>query len=237
MISIVIPVFNEEKNISELLDKIQNNLSSNDQIIVVDDCSTDNTVDIVKTFPCELIKHENNIGKGQALINGISKAKGDIIFFIDGDGQDDPSEISKLVEKLNEGYDFVIGSRFIPDKNQEKKKRYDQNALSPVNFVGNKTLTFLINKLFDLNIYDTQSGFKCFRSDKLRSLKLESKKYEIETEIVIKSKKQNLRIAEVPVYRYERKHGTSSLFDIPFGRFKFMIRVIKVILYGFIKWR
>lgn len=236
MISIIIPVFNEEKNILGLLQKVKNNLSSDDQIIVVDDGSEDKTVEIVNQFQCDLIKNGTNIGKGQSLINGIQQSKGDIIFFIDGDGQDDPREIPKLLSKLNEGYDFVIGSRFIPEANKIGK-RYDQKALSPVNFIGNKCLTFLINILFNLNIYDTQSGFKCFKADKLKSLNLVSKRYEIETEIIIKSKKKKLKVTEVPVYRYARVYGASSLFDVPFGRIKFMIRVIKVIIFGYIKWK
>ena len=116
------------------------------------------------------------------------------------------------------------------------KKRYDQKSLSPVNFIGNKALTFLINKLFSLNIYDSQSGFKCFKRDKIMSLNLVSKRYEIETEIIIKSKK-GFKILEVPVYRYERVHGLSSLFDIPFGRFKFTLKVLKVIIYGYLHWK
>ena len=236
MISVIVPVFNEEGNILNLINKINNNLSDTDEILVVDDGSTDNTVDEIKKSKCILIENKINQGKGQSLINGLSKAKGDIIVFIDGDGQDDPNELYKLIDGIDKGYDFVIGSRFIPEKNL-KKKRYDQKSLSPVNYVGNKALTFLINKLFFLNIYDTQSGFKCFRKEKIKKLNLISKRYEIETEIIIKSKKNNFKILEVPVYRYERQHGLSSLFDIPFGRLKFTFKVLKVIVYGFIYWR
>ena len=122
-------------------------------------------------------------------------------------------------------------------KQKAIKKRYDQKALSLVNYVGNKMLTFLINKFFSLNIYDSQSGFKCFRAEKIRSLGLISQKYEIETEIIIKSKKNKLKILEVPVYRYERENGVSNLFDVPFGRLKFTLRVLRVIIYGFLMWR
>jgi glycosyltransferase involved in cell wall biosynthesis len=239
MISLVVPVLNEQDNILELLAKIKNVLNADDEIIVVDDGSTDQTYDQIKSFPCKVIKHETNLGKGKSLIDGINFAKGEVIVFIDGDGQDDPNELPKLLMGIKNGYDFVIGSRFVPDDTQNKavKKRYDSKALSPVNFFGNKTLTFLINRLFSLNIYDSQSGFKCFKSDKIRSLNLISPRYEIETEMIIKSKKNKLKILEVPVYRYERENGVSNLFDIPFGRMKFMFRVLKVIIYGYIFWR
>ena len=130
MISVIVPVFNEEGNILNLINKINNNLSDTDEILVVDDGSTDNTVDEIKKSKCILIENKINQGKGQSLINGLSKAKGDIIVFIDGDGQDDPKELYKLIDGIDKGYDFVIGSRFIPEKNL-KKKRYDQKSLSP----------------------------------------------------------------------------------------------------------
>ena len=121
MISVIVPVFNEEGNILNLINKINNNLSDTDEILVVDDGSTDNTVDEIKKSKCILIENKINQGKGQSLINGLSKAKGDIIVFIDGDGQDDPKELYKLIDGIDKGYDFVIGSRFIPEKNLKKK--------------------------------------------------------------------------------------------------------------------
>ena len=235
-LSVVVPVYNESKNILILLNEIKKNISHDDEIIVVEDGSVDNTLDEIKKFECKLIVHKKNIGKGQSLIDGINLAKGDIILFLDGDGQDDPSEIPKLLDGINKGYDFVIGSRFVED-DKKKITRYTKTALSNINWFGNKGLTFFINFLFGLNIKDTQSGFKCFKRDAIKNLNLVSKKYEIETEIVIKSKRDKLKILEVPVFRYERKHGVSKLFDIPFGRLIFMLKVLKVIFYGYIFWK
>lgn len=235
-LSVVVPVYNESKNILILLNKIKKNISHDDEIIVVEDGSVDSTLDEIKKFECKLLVHKKNIGKGQSLIDGINLAKGDIILFLDGDGQDDPSEIPKLLDGINKGYDFVIGSRFVED-DKKKITRYTKTALSNINWFGNKGLTFFINFLFGLNIKDTQSGFKCFKRDAIKKLNLVSKKYEIETEIVIKSKRDKLKILEVPVFRYERKHGVSKLFDIPFGRLIFMLKVLKVIFYGYIFWK
>jgi len=235
-LSVVVPVYNESKNILILLNEIKKNISHDDEIIVVEDGSVDNTLGEIKKFECKLIVHKKNIGKGQSLIDGINLAKGDIILFLDGDGQDDPSEIPKLLDGINKGYDFVIGSRFVED-DKKKITRYTKTALSNINWFGNKGLTFFINFLFGLNIKDTQSGFKCFKRDAIKNLNLVSKKYEIETEIVIKSKRDKLKILEVPVFRYERKYGESKLFDIPFGRLIFMLKVLKVIFYGYIFWK
>ncbi len=236
MISVIVPVYNEEGNIFDVVKNIKNTISENDEIIVVDDGSLDQTVNEIKKTNCVLFENKINLGKGQSIINGLNIANGDIILLIDGDGQDDPREIPKLIDGLKKGYDFVIGSRFVEDENK-KITRYTKTALSNINWFGNKALTFLINFLFRLNIKDTQSGFKCFNKDAIKSLNLVSKKYEIETEIIIKAKKKKLKILEVPVYRYERKFGESKLFDIPFGRVIFMLKVIKVIIYGYIFWK
>lgn len=235
-LSVVVPVYNEKKNILVLLNKIKSSIANEDEIIVIEDGSSDGTLDTIKNFGCKVIVHSQNLGKGRSLIDGINAAQGDVVIFIDGDGQDDPTEIPKLIKGINKGYDFVIGSRFVEDE-EKKITRYSKVALSNINWFGNKGLTFLINFLFKLDIKDTQSGFKCFKKSAIKNLHLVSNRYEIETEIIIKSKKNKLQILEVPVYRYERKHGESKLFDIPFGRIIFMLKVLKVILYGYIFWR
>lgn len=236
MISVIVPVYNEEGNIFEVIKNIKNTIAEDDEIIVVDDGSLDQTVNEIKKTNCILLENKINLGKGQSIINGLNIANGGIVLLIDGDGQDDPKEIPKLINGLKKGYDLVIGSRFVEDENK-KITRYTKTALSNINWFGNKALTFLINFLFRLNIKDTQSGFKCFNKTAIKSLNLVSKKYEIETEIIIKAKKNKLKILEVPVFRYERKFGESKLFDIPFGRVIFMLKVIKVIIYGYIFWK
>lgn len=236
--TIIVPVFNEEGNIGLLIEKILKEINKEDQLIIVNDGSSDKTKEEVKKFNCELINHETNLGKGMAMRSGIDKAIGEIIIFMGGDGQDDPSEIGKLIEGINEGYDYVIGSRFVKSNSDSLNyKRYSDKAILPINKIGNNGLTFLINLLFGQNITDSQSEFKCFKSDKLKNLKLISTRYEIETELLIRSARKKFKIKEVPVHRYERKHGKSYLFDIPFGRFIFGLKVLKTILTGYIFWR
>tara|TARA_B100001175_G_scaffold316936_1_gene332197 strand:- start:1430 stop:2143 length:714 start_codon:yes stop_codon:yes gene_type:complete len=234
--SIILPVFNESGNISQLINKIYKSISSEDEIIVVDDGSTDNTSEEVKKFDCKLIVHPENKGKGAAMISGIKISSGDLVIFMGGDGQDDPSEIKNLLKGIDEGYDYVIGSRFVSGSSNETK-RYSDKAILPINKIGNNALTFLINLLFGQNITDSQSEFKCFRAEKLKSLELISSRYEIETELLIKSFRKKFKIKEVPVHRYERLHGKSYLFDVPFGRFIFGLKVLKTIILGFIFWR
>ncbi len=233
--SIIIPVYNEEGNIGSLIDKVNLELEDTDELIIVNDGSIDNTENEIKQKNCELITLNKNKGKGFAMRAGINKAKGETIVFMGGDGQDDPKEISVLLKELNNGYDYVIGSRFL--NQDEKEIRYSNRAILPVNEFGNKSITFIINLFFKKNITDSQSEFKCFNSEKLKNLNLESDRFEIETELLIKSFRKNFKIKEVPVHRYERKHGKSKLFNVPFGRFLFGLKVLKTIFKGYIFWK
>ena len=241
-ITVIIPIYNEEGNIGELIKKVRNVIGDNDQIIVVDDGSTDNSLEELDSKICIVLNHKLNMGKGKAMRTGISAAQGELTIFMGGDGQDDPKEIPILVNKIKDGADFVIGSRFLKDIDDSSvankvKPRFSNNAVRPINEIGNRLLTCLINFFFGLNVTDSQAEFKCFRTDKLKALALVSDKYEIETEMLIRSSRANLHIAEVPVHRYERLHGRSNLFEIPFGRLKFSLKVLKTILIGVTVWR
>ena len=233
--SIIVPVFNEEGNIGKLIDKINIQIDENDELIVIDDGSTDDTYSEVVNKRCNVIKLEKNMGKGFAMREGIKKSKGKLIIFLGGDGQDDPKEIHLLTEEIKNGYDYVIGSRFLDDN--KDKQMYSNKAILPVNEFGNKSITFIINFLFGKNITDSQSEFKCFVADKLKEINLQTNRSEIETELLIKSFRKNFKIKEVPVHRYERKHGKSKLFDVPFGRFLFGLKVLRTIITGYFIWR
>ena len=103
MLSVIIPVFNEQGNIKNLINNLEKIIKKDDEIIVVDDASTDKTFEVVKQLNCKVIRHDKNSGKGSAIINGIKIAKGENILFMDGDGQDDPSELHKLTDKIEKG--------------------------------------------------------------------------------------------------------------------------------------
>ena len=233
--SIIVPVYNEQGNIGNLISKINLVIDKTDELIIVDDGSTDKTSEEIKNHKCILISLDKNMGKGYAMRKGIQEAKGEYIIFMGGDGQDDPYEIKLLLEEITKGYDYVIGSRFL--KENKKDDRFSEKAVLPVNEFGNKSITFLINILFNKNITDSQSEFKCFKTEKLRELNLVTKRFEIETELLIKSFRKKFKIKEVPVHRYERKHGISKLFNVPFGRFLFGLKVLRTIIIGYIFWR
>lgn len=233
--SIIVPVYNEQGNIGELIKKINLVLDNDDELIIVNDGSNDDTLNEIKKEKCILINLEKNMGKGYAMKMGINKSKNDYIIFLGGDGQDDPNEINLLLKEMQSDYDYVIGSRFLNFDKEDN--RFSEKAVLPVNEFGNKSITFLINLLFNKNITDSQSEFKCFKADKLKQINIESDRFEIETELLIKAFRNNFKIKEVPVHRYERKHGISKLFNVPFGRFLFGLKVLRTIIKGYLYWK
>lgn len=228
-ITVVIPVYNEEGNIGVLIRKVRQVIGYQNELLVVDDGSSDNTLKELDPNVCAILRHDVNKGKGQAMKTGIAAAKGDVTFFMGGDGQDDPSEIPLFLDAIKRGSDFVIGSRFIGN--------LTKGSITVVNSIGNKFLTGLFNLLYGVKLTDTQAEYKCIRTEKLKNLKLISDRYEIETEMIIRAMRQRYKITEVPVTRYPRQHGVSNLYQVPFGRIKFGLRILGTMLKGFFIWR
>ncbi|WP_324735710.1 glycosyltransferase family 2 protein [Thermococcus sp. SY098] len=196
-ISVIIPAYNEEKRIGKVLQRMPEFV---DEVIVVDDGSEDRTSEVARELGAEVIRLEQNQGKGRAMSEGIKKANGDIIVFIDADGQHKPEEIIKLVEPIVNGEaDFVIGSRLIKAQGERPLIRKISNFIT----------TSLIRLKLGINVRDTQSGFRAIRREFLPEI--ESKRYEVETEVLIKAVKKGARVKEVPV---------SMIYGIETGHFR-----------------
>ena len=202
-ISIIVPCYNEEKTIKEIIYSVKKNINNNDEIIVVDDSSTDETKNILEgelndSINC-LIRNEKNYGKGYSIRKGIEKAKGDIILIQDADLEYDPSDYSKLLKPIKEGFaDVVYGSRFIGS--EEKRVLYFWHML------GNKLLTLLSNMFTNLNLTDMENCYKVFRANLIKDIKLEENRFGFEPEITAKIAKKNVRIYEVGVKYFGRTY-------------------------------
>ena len=164
-VSIIIPCFNEEKTISDIIHSVKNNINDNDEIIVIDDYSTDKTRNILegdlKNTIDNLILNEKNFGKGYSIRKGIEKSKGDIILIQDADLEYDPSDYQRLLKPIREGFaDVVYGSRFIGS--EEKRVLYFWHM------VGNKLLTLLSNMLTNLNLTDMEVCYKVFKANVIK---------------------------------------------------------------------
>ncbi|MBY0488161.1 MAG: glycosyltransferase family 2 protein [Flavobacteriaceae bacterium] len=209
-LSIIIPVYNEFKTIRLLLDKIESvTLPQNitKEIIIVDDCSTDDTLVIINDYisshqevSIQLFKHEKNKGKGAALHTGIKNASGEFTIIQDADLEYNPEEYSILLQPVLDGFaDVVYGSRFMGGN--------AHRVLFFWHTIGNKFLTFLSNMFSNLNLTDMETCYKLFNTKMLQSLQLKEKRFGFEPEVTIKiSRIKKIRMYEVGISYYGRTY-------------------------------
>jgi glycosyltransferase involved in cell wall biosynthesis len=203
-LSIIIPCYNEEQTIDKIIKKIITHSPYNNEIVVIDDCSTDKTNKILQNNVgnkiSKLIVNKKNYGKGYSVRKGIEVATGDIILIQDADLEYDPSDYMKLVSPIINGHaDVVYGSRFVGSG--AKRVLYYWHSL------GNKILTTISNMFTNLNLTDMENCYKVFKSDIIKSILLKENRFGFEPEITAKIAKRNLRIFEVGVKYYGRKYS------------------------------
>lgn len=209
-LSIIIPVFNEEKTIDSILDLVERELQKISfvqtfEIIIIDDASSDNSKEIlqqrVRNSPhCMLLTHAVNSGKGAAIRSGIAKSTGNIVLIQDADLEYDPKDYERLLAPFVDGKaDVVFGSRF---------KGEIVRVLYFWHYMGNRFLTFFSNMFTNLNLTDMETCYKAFRGDIIRNMVLVSNRFGIEPEMTAKiSKLQNIRIYEVPISYFGRTYA------------------------------
>ncbi len=224
LVSVVIPTLNEGQNLSHVLSRLPKVV---DEVIIIDGHSKDNTVEIAKKVcPTAKVFFQEKSGKGDALRSAFNFVQGDIIVQMDADGSMDPQEIEKYAKVVSEGYDVVKGSRHLLGGGS--------TDFSAQRSFGNKMFVRLVNLLFSAKYTDLCYGYIAFRKAALDRLKgsLESRGFQIETEICIKAKKLGLRVAEVPSFETKRANGSSHLSLARDG-----FRILRMILVEFLKSR
>ncbi len=200
-ISVVLPCRNEEESIGACIEKAKSALSGKDYEIIVSDSSTDRSAWIAETLGARVVKHEK--GYGNACLEGFRHAGGDVIVMADTDGTYDLSEILGFLEKLSEGHDIVIGSRFGGDIEDGAMPRLHR-------YVGSPLFNFLLRAFFGLRLSDSHSGFRAVRREALDSLGLETTGMEFASEMLIKAKRKGLMICEIPI-SYRKRMGQSKM--------------------------
>ncbi len=202
-LSIIIPVYNEENTIKKLIHKVINNNYENKEIIIIDDCSSDKSLEIINNYPNNsefiILKHKKNKGKGACIKTAIEFVTGDICLIQDADLEYDPKEHVRLINPiLNGNADVVYGSRF--------KGYGESRSLLFWHRFGNFLLTNLCNIFTNLNLTDMETCYKAIKTDFLKKLNLKENRFGIEPEITIKLSKMKCKFYEIGINYYGRDY-------------------------------
>ena len=230
-IAIIVPTYNEKENVGILIHKISDVLKGsnfNYRITIVDDNSPDGTVDVIdklkSKFKIKLVRRKEKLGLGSAYVTGfkdVLKSKPNFIFQMDADLSHDPKYIPKFIEKINQGYDVVVGSRLI-----EGGKIVGWNFTRRLtSWAGN----FIGRHIAEISVSDLTSGFRVYKREVLESLDLDgikSSSYDFQLEMLSRVIEKGFRVGVIPIVFHDRKYGKSKLTKL--DQLRFLLTALRI---------
>jgi len=213
-ISFVIPSYNEKDSIPKQIEHIEKVLAASKlkgEIIIVDDNSPDGTIDVVKKLQkkfrnIRLFVREEKKGVGSAYLFGYKKAKGDVILGIDADGSQSPEYTPEFLKKIDEGYDIVVGSRYIKGSYYEKTTKHEKTHYTLSRY-GNIFASFYLG----VPIHDLTHSFRAIRRVVVNNVSTKSKGNSFFIEFLFRAERKGYKIGEIPVKFLKRKRGTTKI--------------------------
>lgn len=199
----VIPAHNEAGAIARVIEATFAGVPDLHEVLVIDDGSTDDTAALAREAGARVVRLVPNHGKGVALRRGIDEAGTELLVFIDGDGQDDPREIPRLLDALGDDVAMVIGSRFLGT--------FERGSITRLNRLGTVAITAAMNAMFGTRITDPVAGFRAVRRSAIQRCSIAASGYDIEVDVLLALLGRGETVVEVPVARYRRDAGQTGL--------------------------
>jgi len=219
--AVIILTLDEIDGVKAIVPKLNKDWA--EEIIFVDGGSKDGTIEEAKKLGFEVI-HQNNRGEGNACRIGVQKTNSDFIMFFSPDGNDEPEEIPKMINKISEGFDIVHISRF--------GKHSESRDAGPIDRFGNRMFTFLVNVFFGGRYSDALNGFRIIRRDIMLKLKTDAQYLNIEQQICIRAAKKGYKVFEIDGREPNRIGGQRKMKPLPTGA-SLSLQIIK----EFIFWK
>jgi D,D-heptose 1,7-bisphosphate phosphatase len=216
--TIIIPAFNEEQGLPVVLEKIFSVIDGDYEVIVMDDGSTDHTPEVASRFPCRVVRHKVNGGKGKVLRAGIALARGENIIWTDSDDTYPADKIPDIARALSDGLDLVYASRMA-----------GRDRIPTFNRVGNALFRLLIRGMYGFEPYDPCTGLCGVKKHHLAAMELQSKRFAIEPEIAMKAGRMKLKMLDMPI-EYRPRIGQAKLNSITVG-FEDMLMILRLLFW------
>ncbi|MCG8401782.1 MAG: glycosyltransferase family 2 protein [Firmicutes bacterium] len=211
--TVIIPAYNEEEGLPVVLSDVFKLINERFEVIIIDDGSTDKTKEVAQGFPCRIISHQVNYGKGAAMKTGIKEARGENIIFIDADNTYPPEGILEVARAL-----------YISDMALASRKTGHQN-IPAFNRIGNAIFRNLIKYIYGFSGYDPLTGLYGIKKRYIESMRLESSGFGIEAEICIKASRMGLKVKDIHI-EYRDRIGQAKLNGLKDG-YKICITILK----------